>query len=215
MAMARNMGIAALILSGFAVVGTGLVALTYTGTKDLIAANERAALLANLNALVPPERYDNRVTEDTLQIKDPRWLGTGEPVTLFRAYKDDQPVALFGTPVAPDGYGGPIKLLVGVYADGTLAGVRVLSHKETPGLGDAIESTRSDWILTFADKSLDNSEIENWKVKKDGGVFDQFTGATITPRAIVEAVRKFLVYFDKHKERLFASPRSENRGTET
>ena len=202
-ALARNMGIAALILSGFAIVGTGLVALTYTSTKDIIAENERQALLANLNAVVPPEQYNNAVTEDTIQVSDPALLGTPEPVTIYRAYKGAQPVAVFATPVAPDGYTGPIRLLIGVYADGTLAGVRVLSHKETPGLGDAIDITRSDWVLSFAGKSLGDPDREKWKVKKDGGAFDQFTGATITPRAVVKAVRNFLIFFEKHKEKLF------------
>ena len=144
----RHMLIAAIILSGFAVIGTGLVALTFTSTQDIIAENERQALLANLNALVPPDRYDNRIEEDIIKISDSR-LGSKEPVTIYRAYQQNQPVALFATAVAPDGYAGPIKLLIGVYADGTLAGVRVLSHQETPGLGDAIDHTRSDWVLSF------------------------------------------------------------------
>jgi len=116
-----------------------------------------------------------------------------------------KPVAVLATPVAPDGYSGSIKLLVGVYADGTLAGVRVLAHKETPGLGDAIEATRSDWILTFEGKSLNNPPPKAWAVKKDGGAFDQFTGATITPRAVVKAARQFLIYFQQHKEQLLAN----------
>jgi len=94
--------------------------------------------------------------------------------------------------------------LIGVYADGTLAGVRVLAHKETPGLGDGIDKRRSPWILAFAGKSLKNPEPDGWKVKKDGGAFDQFTGATITPRAVVKATRKFLEYVQMQREQLFA-----------
>lgn len=208
--MVRHMGIAALILTNFAMLGTGLVALTYTGTKDIIAENERAALLSNLNTLVSPDHYDNSLVEDSIQVIDPEFLGTSEPVTIYRAYKNGQPVAVLATPVAPDGYGGPIKLLVGVYADGTLAGVRVLSHQETPGLGDAIEASRSDWILDFTGKSMGNPTLENWKVKKDGGVFDQFTGATITPRAVIKAVGKFLIYFKQYREQLFHVKSVEN-----
>ncbi len=200
----RSMGIAALILTGFAVVGTGLVAITYSGTKNIIAEAQRAALEASLNQLVPADRYDNRVTEDRLDIVAPEWLGTDQPVTIYRARKNGQPVALFATPTAPDGYSGPIQLLIGVYADGTLAGVRVLAHKETPGLGDGIEARRSPWILAFTGKSLTDPPLEQWKVKRDGGAFDQLTGATITPRAVVKAVRRFLEYVQKHQEQLFA-----------
>lgn len=202
--VARSMAVAALILTGFAVVGTGLVAVTYTSTRDIIADAQRAALEASLNQLVPPDRYDNRITEDRIEVVAPEWLGTGEPVTVYRARKNGRPVALFATPVAPDGYSGPIQLLVGVYIDGTLAGVRVLSHKETPGLGDGIDEKRSPWILAFDGKSLDNPRPDGWKVKKDGGVFDQFTGATVTPRAVVKATRKFLEYVRTHQAQLFA-----------
>ena len=202
--VARSMGVAAVILTGFAIVSTGLVAFTFTGTREIIAANERAALLSNLNALVSPERYDNRLDEDTLQIIDPEYMGTDEPVTVYRAYQHGEPVAVLATPVAPDGYSGPIRLLIGVYADGVLAGVRVLSHKETPGLGDPIELGRSDWVLSFTGKSLNNPDSKGWAVRKDGGVFDQFTGATITPRAVVKAARKFLGYFQQHRDQLFA-----------
>ncbi len=202
--IARSMGVAALILSGFALVGTGLVAVTYTSTKDIIAEAQRAALEASLNQLVPADHYDNRVTEDRIDVVAPEWLGTDQPVAVYRARKKGQPVALFATPLAPDGYSGPIQLLVGVHADGTLAGVRVLAHKETPGLGDAIEERRSPWILAFAGKSLTDPSPEQWKVKRDGGIFDQFTGATITPRAVVKATRRFLEYFQDHQELLFA-----------
>ena len=203
-AMARSMGVAALILTGFAVVGTGLVVVTYTGTRDIIAEAQRQALEANLNQLVPADRYDNRITEDAIEVAAPEWLGTDQPVTVYRARKDGQPVALFAAPYAPDGYSGPIQLLIGVYADGALAGVRVLAHKETPGLGDSIEERRSPWILAFTGKSLGNPDPARWKVKKDGGAFDQFTGATITPRAVVKATRKFLEYVQTHQAQLFA-----------
>lgn len=203
--IARSMGIAALILIGFSVVGAGLVAVTYSGTKDIIAEAQRAALEASLSQLVPGNRYDNRVADDQIEVTAPEWLGTDQPVTVYRARKNGQPVALFATPFAPDGYSGPIQLLIGVYVDGTLAGVRVLAHKETPGLGDSVEEKRSPWILAFAGKSLGNPPLESWKVKKDGGMFDQFTGATITPRAVVKATRKFLEYVQTHREQLFVS----------
>lgn len=201
--MLRSMGRAALILAAFALFGTGLVVVMYGATKDTIAREQRAALEATLNHLLPAERYDNQITEDRIYVTDREWLGSDEPVTFYRARKHGEPVALFATLVAPDGYSGPIQLLVGIAADGTLLGVRVLAHKETPGLGDGIEARRSPWILSFTGKSLGNPALEQWKVKKDGGVFDQFTGATITPRAVVNATRRFLQYVATHREKLF------------
>jgi electron transport complex protein RnfG len=133
-------------------------------------------------------------------------------VTLYRAYRNGRPVAVLGTPVAPDGYSGSIRLLIGLYADGTLAGVRVLAHRETPGLGDFIEASRSDWILGFAGKSLHDPTASGWAVRKDGGVFDQFTGATITPRAVVKAVHRFLIYYEQQRERLFTPSASGQPG---
>ena len=131
-------------------------------------------------------------------------LGTSEPVAVYRARKAGQPVALVISPIAPDGYNGSIKLLVGINSDGTLSGVRVVGHRETPGLGDAIDESRSGWIHIFDNKSLGNPLPERWKVKKDGGDFDQLTGATITPRAVVKAVRQALLYYRDNQEALFA-----------
>lgn len=206
--MLRHILRAAGLLMGFAMIGTSLVAVTLSVTKERITANEEAALLNNLNDLVPAHRYDNALLADTLHIVSPESLGTTQPVTVYRAYQDQKPVALFATPVAPNGYSGPIKLLVGVYADGALAGVRVLNHRETPGLGDAIEIERSDWIRAFEGKTLANPPLRKWTVEKDGGVFDQFTGATVTPRAVVRAVRRFLVYFEKNQDYLFSAQKS-------
>lgn len=193
------------LLMGFAAFGTGLVALTYSGTKDIITGNQRAALLANLTAVLPADHYDNPLSETITRVIAPAFTGTREPMTVYHAYRGDRPVAIVAAVVAPDGYGGPIELLIGVYADGAVAGVRVLQHRETPGLGDAIEIDRSDWIRRFKSKSLGNPPLKAWKVQKDGGEFDQFTGATITPRAVVEAVRRFLVYFQIHRTQLLSA----------
>jgi electron transport complex protein RnfG len=201
----RGVLAAALVLGAFALLGTTLVAATFVLTRDRIAENERALRLAGFNALLPPEHYDNVLAEDSIEIVAAEFLGTTEPVRVYRAYKAGKPVALLATPQAPDGYGGPIKLLIAVYADGTLAGVRVLAHQETPGLGDAIDVARSNWILGFSGKSLGKPPLERWTVKKDGGGFDQFTGATITPRAVVRATRRFLQFFKLNRERLFSS----------
>lgn len=187
----------------FAVIGTAMVAYTYTNTEQRIADNERMALLRTISDLIPAENYDNDVFHDIIEVRNKELLGSDKPVPVYRARKKGWPVAAILSPTAPDGYNGTIHLLVAVNLDGTLAGVRVLGHRETPGLGDAIESGRSDWIAGFNSRSLGNPPSEDWKVKRDGGVFDQFTGATVTPRAVVKAVHKALLYFAAHKDRLF------------
>ena len=196
--------ITAAVLLLFAVIGTLLVALTFEGTREQIAANEREALLRKLNVLVPPERYDNAIFEDTKQVSNDHLLGSAEPVTVYRARRNGKPVAVVMAPVAPDGYSGSIRLLVGINLDGSLSGVRTLAHRETPGLGDKIEVERSDWILGFDGKSLGNPPLGAWQVRRDGGAFDQFTGATITPRAVVKAVRNSLIYYRDNHEAVFA-----------
>jgi electron transport complex protein RnfG len=202
-ALAKKMLLSAALLGLFAVAGTSLVALTYEGTAAQIAENERQALLRNLHSLIPPERHDNDVFADRIEVLAPEALGSKTPVTVYRARRGKIPVAAVLTPVAPDGYGGDIRLLVAVEYDGRLAGVRVMGHKETPGLGDRMEAEKSDWILGFSGLSLGNPPADKWKVKKDGGVFDQFTGATITPRAVVAAVSRTLHYYEEHREELF------------
>jgi electron transport complex protein RnfG len=195
--------VAGLLLAMFAVFGTGLVAFTHLVTKDQIAENERQALLKSLSAMVPADSIDNDIISDKIIVKEPEQLG-GEETHIYRGRKGIDPVAAVFTSIAPDGYSGQIKLLVAIKADGSLAGVRVVAHKETPGLGDKVEIEKDDWILSFDNKSLDNPPIESWGVKRDGGVFDQFTGATITPRAIVKAVKKTLIYFRENRSAVFA-----------
>ena len=202
----RQIIITTIILLLFAVTGTALVVYTFDNTRERIAANERATLLRKLHQLIPPELHDNTLLEDTITVHDKSLPGGQEGVTVYRARQAGQPVALVMTPVAPDGYNGSIRLLVGIRADGTLTGVRVVAHRETPGLGDAIDETRSDWIHLFDDRSLENPPLERWKVRRDGGDFDQLTGATITPRAIVKAVRQSLLYYRDHQEELFNNP---------
>ncbi len=202
MASRHPIVIAAAILAVFAVAGTALVAFTQAATRERIETNERETLLNTLHALVPPESVDNDMVLDTLEVSDPEQLGAPATV-VYRGRKQGQPVAAVLTTVVPNGYSGPIKLLVAVRFDGTLGGVRVISHKETPGLGDKVEERRSDWIHGFTGKSLGNPPLEQWKVKRDGGTFDQFTGATITPRSIVTAVRKTLLYVQDHRDALY------------
>ncbi len=201
----KQMLVTAGLLALFAVIGAGLVALTFTGTRERVARNEHAELLDRLKVLVPPGSYDNDIADDTIEVTAPALLGSKRPIRVYRARKHGQPVAAILTPIAPDGYSGDIVLLVGVLYDGKLSGVRVLEHHETPGLGDNIEAERSDWIKHFTGRSLTDPPPAGWKVKRDGGVFDQFTGATITPRAVVKAVYQTLIYFRSHRQALFAS----------
>ena len=187
----------------FAVVGTTLVALTEYSTSAAIVENERMVLLRNLYALLPRDRLDNDIATDTLLLPASTLLGTDDDSTVYRARLRGEPVAAIFNSVAPDGYNGKIHLLVGVYIDGSLAGVRVVKHAETPGLGDAIEIRKSPWIDDFAGKSLTNPSQDHWRVKRDGGDFDQFTGATITPRAVVTAVRNTLLYYQQNTDMIF------------
>jgi len=205
-AQIKTIVITASLLMLFAVIGAALVGLTFSQTEDDIRHNEELTLLKKLNNIIPAQSYDNDLLEDVITLKPNSMLGTDEPTMAYRARKNKKNVAVVFSSIAPNGYNGPIQLLVGVQADGTLAGVRVVKHRETPGLGDVVSITRSDWILGFDGKSLSNPEAKGWKVKRDGGIFDQFTGATITPRAVVKAVHNALLYFDQNQATLFDKP---------
>jgi len=196
---------AAAVLMAVAAVCAALLAATYLGTRDQIARSEQERLLAQLHALVPAPSYDNDLALDQVQLSVPA-LNPKAPITAYRARRDGKPVAVILTAMTPDGYSGDIRLLIGIAADGRVAGVRVLEHRETPGLGDKVDLSRSDWILGFDGKSLDTPTPERWKVRKDGGVFDQFAGATITPRAVVRTVKQALEYFRQNQALLFDTP---------
>ena len=201
----------AFLLMIFAIIGAGVVGLTYENTYEKIKRNEQMVLLRKLNTILAPSEYDNDLLDDQVVLEKDLLLGPRESTRAYLAYKNSEPVAVVLSPVAPSGYSGPIDLLVGVYYDGRVAGVRVVKHRETPGLGDAVESQRSDWILGFDDKSLENPPSKKWKVKRDGGEFDQFTGATITPRAVVKAVHSALLYFQLHRKELFKHTENGSR----
>lgn len=174
-------------------------------TAARIAANEHAYAMRQLNEILPPSAYDNELANDFVVVRSEELLGGPAAREVYRAFAKGRPVAAVIATVAPNGYSGDIHLLVGVRTDGTLAGVRVTAHRETPGLGDRIEVSRSDWIERFAGRSLNNPEPERWAVRNDGGDFDQFTGATVTPRAVVQAVRDALLYFDAHRDEIFSA----------
>lgn len=203
--------IAAGVLGIFAVIGATLVGLSYVATADRIAQNHRDMLLAQLNAILPNSEYDNTLLKDHIDIPAPPSLGK-DKIRIYRARKQGKPVAVILSPVIANGYSGSIELIVGIRTNGTLAGVRVLSHKETPGLGDKIDVEKSHWILGFSGKSLDDPAEGKWKVRRDGGIFDQFTGATITPRGVVAAIKNALVYYRSNGSSLFTAKSAHKEG---
>ncbi len=203
MNMTRQVLRTALILGAFGLAGAGLVAGVEWLTRDAREASVVAARLKNLHVVIPPQIHDNDILADTIVLSDPAF-SPKYPTIVYRARKNGEPVAAAFETTAPEGYAGPIRLLIGIDIDGRLIGVRVLEHRETPGLGDGIEVERSDWILGFAGRAIGDPPLERWAVKKDGGIFDQFTGATITPRLVVNTVRKTLLYFNANKTRIFS-----------
>lgn len=206
--ISRSMLKNALVLGLFAIGTVGSVALLQQGTAGRIATAEREAQVRALAEILPVGSYDNHLLDNRIELNAPE-LGHRSSQSAYLALKGGQPSALILPVTAPDGYSGAIHLLVGIFADGRLAGVRVLSHKETPGLGDKIELAKSDWVRSFEGKSLSNPGEERWAVKKDRGDFDQFAGATITPRAVVKAVHGALRYFDTHRAQLLGLAEDE------
>lgn len=192
------------ILAVLAAICTALVAITHSTTAPRIAANAQAYLEQSLQPVLEGLEYDGKLSESTLTIETPHELPGGEPVTVYRVYADGAPVAALFIVTAKDGFTGAIKLLVGIAANGEISGVRVLEHRETPGLGDLIESSKSDWIEQFRKRSLANPDRELWSIKRDGGVYDQLTGASITPRSVIKAVKETLLYFEANHEKVFA-----------
>jgi len=205
--MAKASVYTALNLMFFAVIGTALLALTYDLTHEPIARSEENEKLKLVTQIVPAAAYDNDIIKDTAQLAPDKLLGNDETTIAYRGRLNDQPSIAVLQVIAPDGYSGKIHFIIAIYRDGRIGGVRVVSHKETPGLGDYIEIAKNNWITGFNDTSLENHKDSDWQVKKDGGAFDYMAGATITPRAMVKAVHKALQYFEANRDKLFATPR--------
>lgn len=198
-----------IVLGFFAIITTGMVVATANLTKDKIAEEKEKALKRSLLEVMPHDRLNNDLLDSAIELKADKLLGTTEPKQAYVAKLSEEPNGIIMQVVAPEGYGGSINLLVGIGINGDITGVRVIPpHFETPGLGDAVDIQKSDWITSFNGKSLANLDEQGWKVKKDGGQFDAFTGATITPRAVVDAVHKSLLYFDEHHSELLYSNRT-------
>lgn len=195
-----------LILAAVAAICTTLVALTFSLTKDRIAANERAYLEQSLTPALGAKTFDNDLSASALTVRAPHDLPGRENAVIYRARAADTPVAALFVVTAPDGFAGPIKLLIGIDADGVISGVRALEHKETPGIGDLIDESRSDWIYQFSGASLDAPERTAWTIRSDGGEFDQITGASVTSRAAVNAMNQTLLYFEANRETVFSAP---------
>lgn len=205
MSRLRDITAAGLLLGLTGLLAAGLLAGVKHLTAERIAEAERQARLRALAAVLPADGYDNDPLADGIQVIAPAWLGSEGALSVWRARRGDVPAQLVLELVAPDGYSGPIRLLLGVRPDGRVAGVRVTAHRETPGLGDGIEAGRSDWIEGFRDRALGDPPAERWTVRRAGGDFDAFTGATLTPRAVVHALRRGLEFVARHGEALHAA----------
>lgn len=212
--MKRSVLINGAILGGFAVLTTGLIGLTHQGTAEKIQQQQQQKLLTTLNAVIPPARYDNDIQHNCTWVTSSELLGSDGPQHVYRGYLDNVPSSAAIEVVAPDGYSGNIHLIVGIADEGTVTGVRVLEHKETPGLGDKIDLRISDWILSFDGQVVADDTLSSWAVRKDGGKFDQFTGATITPRAVVKAVKNAVLFYQQEKQRIFAADNACGSGQE-
>ena len=193
------------ILAVFACASTGVVALTHYLTEDKIQRQEQQQLLSVLNQVIPHQLHDNDLYQACTLVSDPA-LGTQTAMPVYMASLNGQPSDLAIEAIAPDGYNGAIKIIVGIKQDGTISGTRILSHQETPGLGDKIDLRITDWILGFSGKSVSQDNLADWNVRKDGGQFDQFTGATITPRAVVKAVKNTALFVNANREQILAQP---------
>lgn len=202
-----------LILFVFALVGTAMMAYTFRHTHPIIEASARAEKLALISQVLPRTLYDNDLMANYRELPPDDLLGTRRPSGIWLATRSGAPAGVVLEAVAPEGYSGDIELIIGLTADGVITGVRVTHHKETPGLGDYIELAKSDWILQLNGKRIQDNDRMRWRVKKDGGDYDSRAGATITPRAIVKAVRQALEYFHRHRqELLMTAPRQPGRG---
>ncbi len=193
----KGIGYQAILLGGFAALAAALLILGNNSTHEAIASRQAEDLLDSLSQVLPDAIHDNNLLNNAILIEDEN----GNPLTIYRAMKN-QKFTGAAYQVTGHGYGGDIEILLGINPQGELIGVRVLSHAETPGLGDRIEIEKDNWITGFSGRSLKNTPKTAWHVKKDGGQIDQFSGATITPRAVTKAVYEGLIFFRKHRDEL-------------
>lgn len=200
-------------LAIIAAVCTALVAVTYQLTRERIAENAQAWLEQSLQPALSGLLFDSGVSESRLTIPAPHELPGSSDAIIYRVYSADEPAAALFVVSARDGYAGAIRFLVGIDIEGAVTGVHVLEHRETPGLGDRIESNKSDWVNQFDGRSLGDPAADGWKIKRDGGEFDQLTGASVTPRAVVKAIRDTLTWFEENQDQVFAAAADEQEET--
>jgi electron transport complex protein RnfG len=201
----KKVSITASAMIIFSLVASAALSISYFLTKTPIEESDARAKRMFLNQVVPSNLYDNNLVKDTISVEPNPLIGNKKNIDIYRAKKNNQVIAVIIETIAPDGYSGEIKTLVGVDQKDKILGVRVITHKETPGLGDYIEVDKSHWIKNFNLKSLDEMGEKEWAVKKDGGDFDYVSGATITSRAVIKSTYKSLLYVKENKKRLFAS----------
>jgi electron transport complex protein RnfG len=194
----------AITMLAFASIGTSLLAYVFDITRAPIEASEKEARLALFKEILPVNVYDNDLLKTTVEIDPNDLLGNRVSTIANIAKFNNKTAGVVLEAIAHDGYSGDIKLLIAIRADGSISGVRVLAHKETPGLGDYIDIAHGKWIKLFDDESVNKTPATNWQVKKDGGKFDYMVGATITPRAVVKAILKALQFYEINKHTLFA-----------
>ncbi|AEF99867.1 electron transport complex subunit RsxG [Methylomonas methanica] len=197
------------VLAVFALLASVLLGFADLATRDVIQQRLDEDLKASLEAVVPADLYDNDLLADTMTLPSAEHNIGAEQTMVYLAKKAGTVSAVCFKFIAPDGYAGPISLVMGVNRQGEILGVRVIAHVETPGLGDKIEIAKSKWVLGFNGKSLDNLTAAQWAVKKDGGVFDQFAGATITPRKVTQAIKRGLDFYQSHKTQLLGTGTAE------
>lgn len=187
----------------FAVIASAAISVTYILGNDAITANKAEAKAKALSEVMPLSLYDQSLLSEAIVLSNPKALNLEVGSLAYAALKGGQRQGVILPVIAKDGYSGDISLLVGIDKQGLIQGVRTIEHKETPGLGDKVDRKKSAWIDSFIGRSLANTTKDDWAVKKDGGVFDGFTGATITPRAVVNAVRSSLVYHQLNSADLY------------
>jgi len=198
-------------LAIFAAICTAFVAGTYQMTRERIAANARELLERSLEPALGGLNHDGELTAAELVVEPPHALPGPGPASIYRVFADSRPVAALFVVTAMDGYSGPIRFVLGVDVNGRITGLEILEHRETPGLGDGIDSSRSDWGHQFVGRSIADPQPGQWAIRADGGEFDQLTGASITPRAVTRAIRDTLLYFDANRQEIFSASAGEQK----
>jgi Na+-translocating ferredoxin:NAD+ oxidoreductase subunit G len=197
----QRVGYQAMLLGGFATFASVFLVSGNIATKDAIAERQKEDLLSSLSQVIPDSLYDNNLLDAPMEIAD----GKNHKLKIYRGFKGSK-VSAMAWEISQQGFADVIKMLIAVDPDGKILGVRVIAHSETPGLGDKIEEKKSNWIFGFNGLSIGNPPLAEWKVKKDGGRFDAFSGATITPRAVVKGITKGLQFFNANRSRLISIP---------